>query len=84
MPSFCDVMYLGTPCSLEKVNEENEQAVLDPKGKIKGAAIEIKAIIEDYQMQAMGGLVPGNSLGTMGQGPYTLPLVWGWNFTGRC
>ena len=27
------------------------------EGKIKGAAIEIKSIIEDYQMQAMGGLM---------------------------
>ena len=33
--------------------------VQDREGKIKGAAIEIKSIIEDYQMQAMGGLEPG-------------------------
>ena len=31
--------------------------VKDRQGKLKGAAIEIKSIIEDYQMQAMGGLV---------------------------
>ena len=27
------------------------------EGKLKGAAIEVRSIIEDYQMQAMGGLV---------------------------
>ena len=26
-------------------------------GKIKGAAMEVKAIVEDYEMKAMGGLV---------------------------
>ena len=31
--------------------------VKDRKSKIKGAAIEVKSIIEDFQMQAMGGLV---------------------------
>ena len=31
--------------------------VKEREGRIKGAAIEVKAIIEDYQMQAMGGLV---------------------------
>ena len=31
--------------------------VKDRQGKIKGAAIEVKAIIEDFHMQAMGGLV---------------------------
>ena len=31
--------------------------VQDRMGKLKGAAIEIKAIIEDFKMQAMGGLV---------------------------
>ena len=30
--------------------------VKDRQGKIKGATIEIRSIIEDYQMQAMGGL----------------------------
>ena len=31
--------------------------VQDKAGKIKGAALEVKALIEDFQMQAMGGLV---------------------------
>jgi hypothetical protein len=31
--------------------------VKDRQGKIKGAAIEVKSIIEDFHMQAMGGLV---------------------------
>ena len=31
--------------------------VEDRAGKVKGAAIEVKSIIEDYKMQAMGGLV---------------------------
>ena len=31
--------------------------VQDRAGKIKGAAMEVKCIIEDFQMQAMGGLV---------------------------
>ena len=30
--------------------------VKNRSGKIKGAALEIKLIIEDYQMQALGGL----------------------------
>ena len=29
----------------------------DRRGKIKGATMEIKSIIEDFQMQAMGGLM---------------------------
>ena len=31
--------------------------VKDRQGKLKGAAIEVKSIIDDFQMQAMGGLV---------------------------
>jgi hypothetical protein len=31
--------------------------IQDRQGKLTGAAVEVKSIIEDYQMQAMGGLV---------------------------
>ena len=36
--------------------------VQDREGKLKGAAIEITAIIEDFQMQAMAGLVAAGEL----------------------
>jgi hypothetical protein len=36
--------------------------VKDRSGKIKGAAMEVKQIIEDYQMQAIGGLAAARDL----------------------
>ena len=47
--------YLGQTigCSLSRSALET---VKSRAGKIKGAAMEVKAIIEDYEMKAIGGL----------------------------
>ena len=47
--------YLGQ--SLEcNLSRSTLETVLSRSGKIKGAALEVKAIIEDYEMRAVGGL----------------------------
>ena len=48
--------YLGQIFSFD-ISSSALATVRSREGKLKGAAIEIKSIIEDYQMQAMGGLV---------------------------
>ena len=44
-------------------------------GRIKGATMEVKSIIEEYEMQTFGG--DDGSLGAMGEGPHPQPVEWG-------
>ena len=47
--------YLGQTIE-GKLSRSNLETVKSRAGKIKGAAMEVKAIIEDYEMKAIGGL----------------------------
>ena len=48
--------YLGQVFQ-SNLSESALATVQEKAGKIKGAALEVKSVIEDFQMQAMGGLV---------------------------
>jgi hypothetical protein len=45
-------------------------------GKIKGATLEIRSIIEEFQMQAIGGMMAAYELR---EGPHPKNSQWGWN-----
>ena len=47
--------YLGQPIK-SALSTSALATAQDRAGKVKGAKLEIKQIIEDYQMQAIGGL----------------------------
>ena len=49
--------YLGQMIHDDGSGRSAEATVEERTGRIKGAAMEIKAIIEEFQMQAMGGLM---------------------------
>ena len=57
--------------------------VKDRQGKIKGAAIEVKSIIEDFQMQAMGGMMGAWELWEKALVPKLLSGAGTW-FGGEC
>ena len=50
-------------------------------GRIRGAAIEVKSIIEEFEMQAMGNL--NVSLGTLGESFGSIPSKWSWDMDWR-
>ena len=46
-----------------------ETTVQERSGRIKGATMEIRSMVEEYQMQAFGGIWrPASCLGTLGKG----------------
>ena len=49
--------YLGQTLHSGGLSSSSLATVEDRAGKIKGAALEIKSIIEEFEMQAMGGLM---------------------------
>ena len=49
--------YLGQMLHGGGLDESAEATVKERMGKIKGAALEIKSIVEEYQMQAIGGMM---------------------------
>ena len=49
--------YLGQIFHTDGLGKCSEATVRDREGKIRGASLEIKSIIEEYEMQAMGGLM---------------------------
>ena len=49
--------YLGQIIHEDGLGRSAEATVEDRIGRIKGATLEIKSIIEDFQMQSMGGLM---------------------------
>ena len=58
---ICD-RYLGQMLHGLGLDESAEATVKERKGRIKGAALEIKSIIEEFQMQAMGGMIAAYEL----------------------
>ena len=49
--------YLGQILHSGGLSDSAKATVEDRSGKIRGAAIEIKSIVEEFEMQAMGGLM---------------------------
>ena len=49
--------YLGQILHTGGLSKSAEATVEDRAGKIRGAAIEVKSIVEEFEMQAMGGLM---------------------------
>ena len=54
--------YLGQMLHSGGVECSSEATVKDRSGRIKGAAMEIRAVVEEFQMQAFGGLVAAREL----------------------
>ena len=55
---FYDVQkYLGQIFHSEGLSRSAEATVEERSGRIRGAALEIKSIVEEFEMQAMGGLM---------------------------
>ena len=52
----CD-RYLGQVLHSDGVRASVEATITDRAGKIKGATFEVKSIIEDFKMQAIGGMM---------------------------
>ena len=52
--------------------------VLERSGKIKGAGIEVKQIIEDFEMKTNPGR-SRSSMGSLGKSPHSLTSLRGWN-----
>ena len=52
----CD-KYLGQILHTEGNRASVEATIKDREGKVKGAIFEVKAIIDDFQMQAIGGMM---------------------------
>ena len=48
--------YLGDILSIEGLSESVQCTVKDREGKVKGSIYELRAIIEDFRMQAVGGI----------------------------
>ena len=48
--------YLGDILSSEGLSESVQCTVKDREGKVKGSIYELRAIIEDFRMQAVGGI----------------------------
>ena len=49
--------YLGQMLHGGGLDRSAEATVLERTGRIKGATLEIKSIIEEFQMQVMGGMM---------------------------
>ena len=49
--------YLGQVLHSGGLSESAKATVEDRSGKIRGATLEIKSIVEEFEMQAMGGLM---------------------------
>ena len=49
--------YLGQVFHTDGLSRSSEATVEERSGRIRGASIEVKAIIEEFEMQAMGGLM---------------------------
>ena len=54
--------YLGQVLHSGGVEASAEATVLERSGRIKGATLEIKSIVEEYEMQTMGGLMAAREL----------------------
>ena len=51
------IQYLGQTLHSGGLKSSAEATVLERIGRVKGATMEIKSIIEEFQMQAMGGMM---------------------------
>jgi hypothetical protein len=49
--------YLGQILHTDGVRSSVEATIADREGKLKGAIFEVKSIVEDFQMQAVGGMM---------------------------
>ena len=54
--------YLGQVLHMGGVEQSASATVQERSGRIKGASLEIKAIVEEYQMQSIGGLMAAREL----------------------
>ena len=54
--------YLGQVLHSGGVECSAQATVMERSGKIKGASMEIKSIVEEYQMQTCGGLIAAREL----------------------
>ena len=54
--------YLGQVLHMGGVEQSATATVQERSGRIKGASLEIKAIVEEYQMQSIGGLMSAREL----------------------
>ena len=49
--------YLGQILHTEGARASAEATILDRQGKLKGAMFEVKSVVEDFKMQAIGGMM---------------------------
>ena len=68
----CD-RYLGQVLHTDGNRASVEATIKERQGKIKGAIFEVKSVVDNFQMQAIGGYDGG--LGTVGEGHGSLPTV---------
>ena len=54
------------------------QTISDREGKIKGAMFEVKSIIDDFQMQAVGGMMSAWELWEKAMIPYLFSVAGTW------
>ena len=54
--------YLGQVLHMGGVEQSATATVQERSGRIKGASLEIKAIVEEYQLQSIGGLMAAREL----------------------
>ena len=62
--------YLGQILHTDGVKASVEATIVDREGKLKGAIYEVKSIIEDFQMQAVGGMMAAWELWEKAMGPH--------------
>ena len=79
----CD-RYLGQMLHGGGLAQSAEATVMERAGRIKGAALEIKSIIEEFQMQAMGGMMAAWELWEKALVPSLLSGAGTWFGSGGC
>ena len=68
----------------EYFDQSAEATVKERAGRIKGAALEIKSVVEEFQMQAMGGMMAAWELWEKALVPSLLSGAGTWFGPGGC
>ena len=76
--------YLGQMIHGGGLDQSAEATVNERAGRIKGAALEIKSIVEEFQMQAMGGMMAAWELWEKALVPSLLSGAGTWFGPGGC
>ena len=79
----CD-RYLGQMLHSGGLDASAEATVKERAGRIKGAALEVRSIVEEFQMQAMGGMMAAWELWEKALVPSLLSGAGTWFGAGGC